>query len=208
MNTSGKVRTISRDGSRNTENRFLLLSGVVCVAALCAGAGLLAVGSVLFGAVLVVCGPLGFVVAVGQVALLRRRFRPRGSVAKGSPAEGRSYGAAQVVARWTGGINVPATGTGRVSATFPVGILELTESELRFSVRPALLRTVVGAQGVVVHKEDGTAIFPVRRPVGGGVGIRQHDGQTWYFWTNSPDVILSAIRSVGFTISDQPVKLL
>jgi len=194
-------------GRRNADNGFLLLSGVACLAALCAGVGLLAAGSVLLGVVLVVCGPLGFAIAAGQVVLLRRRLRPHADRAVRSMAEAANDVAAEVTHRWTGGISVPATGTGRVSGTLPVGVLELTEGELRFSVRPAVLRSVLGAQGVVARPGDGTAIFPVRRLVGGGVGIRRPDGQTWYFWSNSPGVVLSAISSAGFTISDQPAKL-
>jgi hypothetical protein len=191
--------------------RFLVISGITCAAAAIIGAVLLAEGTRKYGVLLVVCGVGGFLIAATQMAVVRRmsgRGRPKRESDVGSmvpPAERANspkLPADNVLNHWTGGISVPAA-TGRVSATFRVGILELADSGLTFRMRSPIMRVLFGAEEITARQGDNTKIFPVRRLVGGGIGIRPQGGQTWYFWTNSASEILAAIRAAGFEISEQ-----
>jgi hypothetical protein len=95
---------------------------------------------------------------------------------------------------------VPAA-VGRISGTFPIGVLELTGTTLVFGTRPRIIRKLFGTQTLTVTPGDEVTIFPVRRAVGMGIGIQPAGGPTWYFWTNAGREVLEALASAGFEIS-------
>jgi hypothetical protein len=96
-----------------------------------------------------------------------------------------------------GGANVP-TGSMRVNATCPFGLLEVYEHAVRVVVRPRLF----GALPLVASPADLEAIYPVRGIFGTkGIGLRLRDGREWYFWTRQGHQPLAAMASVGFPVS-------
>jgi hypothetical protein len=109
--------------------------------------------------------------------------------------------AAGVPRRWAGGINVPAAVTGRVSATLPVGELELTDGTLVFRIKARTFQRLFRTPVLTVRAGDKVTIFPVRRLLGMGIAIQPGDQEVWYFWTNSGPQILAALSDAGFEIS-------
>lgn len=102
--------------------------------------------------------------------------------------------------RWVGGMNIP-TATGRLSATMPLAVLELSGSTLVFRIRPRWVLAMVGARIFEAAAGDGTVIFPVHQLAGVGVGIRSRGQPAWYFRSFSNWDILAAASAAGFEVS-------
>jgi hypothetical protein len=102
--------------------------------------------------------------------------------------------------RWTGGANVPVA-SGRISATFPLAVLEINNGTLVFRIRPRWLQAIVGAQTLKVSAGDGTVLFPVDQLAGIGVGVRPIGQPAWYFRSFTQNDILAAAAAVGFQVS-------
>jgi hypothetical protein len=96
-------------------------------------------------------------------------------------------------------MNIPA-GFGRVSATFPMAVLEISGRTLVFSIRPRWARRLIGADTLTVTAGDGTVLFPVEQLAGIGVGVRPVDQPAWYFRSLTPGNILAAAAAAGFEV--------
>jgi hypothetical protein len=157
------------------------------------------------GIFLMLCGPVGWALLSGVVALSRRRVTAGSTDSEGgtqaralnpSSTEMSSIG----TQKWTGGLNVPVS-LGRVSATFPIGSLELTGATLVFRIRPRWASSFLGARVLTVTPSDGALIFPVHQLAGIGIGIRPVGEAAWYFRTRAADEILPVLSSAGFEVS-------
>jgi hypothetical protein len=92
--------------------------------------------------------------------------------------------------RWTGAADVPGS-MGRMNATVPLGVLELSGTQLTLRVRPRFLTAMFGA-----------AVFPARgRQRSRAIGIRPHGSPPSYFLLGGDrTLILSAIAAAGFPV--------
>jgi hypothetical protein len=185
--------------------RELLLIGVIVgLLVLAIGIAIAVAGPVAIGLFVIACVPVGWMLALTQVVLIRRRANNQGSGAAGAqdappvPDQGRFAAAAS--RRWTGGVNVPAP-TGRISATFQVGELELTGGTLVFRIKSRTFQRLFGTQTLTVTAGTRVAIFPVKRLLGMGIAIQPEGQEVWYFWTSSGPEILTALGDAGFEIS-------
>jgi len=104
--------------------------------------------------------------------------------------------------RWVGAADVPS-GLGRMKASVPLGLLELTGPSLTLRVRPAFLARMFGTRPLVVTPPDVETVFPARgrlRPA--AIGIRPYGQPPSYFLTvdNNRAVILTALGDAGFQV--------
>lgn len=184
--------------------RELLLIGVIVgLLVLAIGIVITIAGPRAIGLFVIACVPLGWMLALTQVVLIRRRANSQGSGAAAPdppPVPGQDRSAAVASRRWTGGVNVPAA-TGRVSATFRVGELELTGGTLMFRIKSRTFQRLFGTQVLTVTVGDRVTIFPVKRLLGMGIAIQPERREVWYFWTSSGPEILTALGDAGFEIS-------
>lgn len=192
---------------------LLLIGGLVSLLVLAVGVIIAIAGPLKIGLFVIVCVPLGWVLALTQIALIRRRASGKDSGVALAPPVGAQIRATPPVPphdpsgnvaprRWAGGINVPAA-TGRVSATFRVGELELTGGTLVFRIKSPTFQRLFKTQVLTVAPGDRVTIFPVKRLLGMGVAIQPERQEVWYFWTNSGPEILAAISAAGFEISPE-----
>jgi hypothetical protein len=213
------TEVLTRDKGTNPEDRrtrlpsaLLLFSGVAGLIFIGVSLALYAAGARAVGLFIAVCVPAGWVLLLVAIALARWRAARespvdangiigagsrRGPSRRGDPREELQHG---VPCRWTGGVNVPAA-VGRISSSLPIGVLELTGATLVFGTRPRIIRRLFGTQTLTITRGDEVTIFPVRRLVGMGVGIRPLGQPTWYFWTNAGGEVLQALASAGFEVS-------
>jgi hypothetical protein len=104
-------------------------------------------------------------------------------------------------ASWVGGASLP-TPRGRMKATPPFAVLTLTAGSLALSLQPKLLARLLRARPLTLAPTDEVEVFPVRtRGWTHGVGIRAHDGDVSYFWTDERDDVLQALASAGYRVS-------
>src|SRR5438105_3588548 len=83
--------------------------------------------------------------------------------------------------RWSGAADVPGA-MGRVHATVPLGVLELSGAVLTLRVRPRLLAAMFGAKPLVLAPAEVDAIFPARgRLRSSAIGIRPRGAPPSYF---------------------------
>lgn len=192
---------------------------LLCVGA---GVGLAATGHPAIGSLLIICGPVGVLLTVVSIAAAKKRstlsepthdeavnfpHRPHywsGNEKIFEPAPTAALGYEQNMAvqicRWVGGMNIPTAATGRISATFPMAILEITPGRLAVQIRPRWARKLLGVINLEALAGDGTVLFPVRQLAGVGVGIRQPGQPAWYFRSFDLDAILMAASSAGFDV--------
>lgn len=185
--------------------RELLLVGVIVgLLVLAIGMAITVAGPRAIGLFVIACVPVGWMLALTQVALIRRRASSQGSGAAAAqdapPVPDQGQLAAAASRRWTGGVNVPAA-TGRVSATFRVGELELTGGTLVFWIKSRTFQRLFGTQVLTVTAGTRVTIFPVKRLLGMGIAIQPEGQEVWYFWTSSGPEILTALSDAGFGIS-------
>lgn len=177
---------------------------IVGLLVLAIGIAIAVAGQLAIGLFVIACVPVGWMLALTQVALIRRRANSQGSGAAAAqdapPVPGQGRLAAVASRRWTGGVNVPAA-TGRVSATFRVGELELTGGTLMFRIKSRSFQRLFGTQVLTVTVGDRVTIFPVKRLLGMGIAIQREGQEVWYFWTSSGSEILTALGDAGFWIS-------
>ena len=185
--------------------RALLLIGVIAgLLVLAIGIAIAVAGSPAVGLFVIVCVPLGWILALTQVVLIQRRANSQASRAAAAqgppPVPSQDRSASAELRCWTGGINVPAA-TGRVSATFQVGELELTGGTLVFRIKARTFQRLFGTQVLTVTAGDRVTIFPVKKLLGMGIAIQPESQEAWYFWTSSGREILAALSDAGFEIS-------
>jgi hypothetical protein len=183
---------------------LLLVGVIVGLLVLAIGIAIAIAGPLAIGLFVIVCVPLGWILALTQVVLIRRSAGSQGSAAAAAqdapPVPGQDRVAAAASRRWTGGVNVPAA-TGRVSGTFQVGELELTGGTLVFRIRARTFQRLFGTQTLNVTVGARVTIFPVKRLLDMGVAIQPQGQEVWYFWTSSGPEILTALGDAGFEIS-------
>jgi hypothetical protein len=100
-------------------------------------------------------------------------------------------------------MNIPVA-VGRLSATFPMAVLEISGSTLVFRIRPRWVQAFVGARTLTASAGDGTVLFPVDQLAGIGVGVRPASEPAWYFRSLSPGDILDAAAAAGFDVLPTP----
>jgi hypothetical protein len=103
--------------------------------------------------------------------------------------------------RWVGAANVPGS-LGRMSASMPLGVLELVPGRITFRIRPAFLSSMFGAKALVAAPADVEAVFPARVRFGyRAIGIRPLGAPPYYFLcAGQRDSILSAVAAAGFPV--------
>jgi hypothetical protein len=116
------------------------------------------------------------------------------------PPAGSAPGSSPAL-RWVGGANVPGS-LGRMNATSPLAVLELTDSSLNLYCRPRLIARLFGIGRVVATNSDGLEAFPVTGKMGAsGVGLGRSGDAVVYFWTKRREDVLQALASAGFRVS-------
>lgn len=192
---------------------LLLTGGLAGLLVLAIGIAIVAVGPRGIGIFVIVCVPLGWLLALGQITLIRRRrvgWAGPGNVPPDAAAPGPLVPAGSAddsqmnttARRWIGGFNVPAA-TGRASATFTWGQLELRDAKLTFSIKGRIINRLFGVQSLTVTPLDRVAIFPVRGLTMRGIGIQPAGQDVWYFRTRYGDEILAALREAGFAVAPE-----
>ena len=196
---------------RPLPHALIWVSLALGVTATCIGLLLYAQGLKALGIFLMVGAPVGWALTSGQIAWSRRRLAGapvlavRGDSRQSASAQAATPGNAGGSFRLAGGMNIPAA-TGRVSATIPLAMLELTGTTLELRIRPRWFRRLVGVQILTLSPDEGAVIFPVHQFIGVGIGIRPRGQAAWYLRTSAPEHLLSALDMAGFEISAQPGK--
>jgi hypothetical protein len=129
-----------------------------------------------------------------------RRNQLTGRILAPSPAFARPADGLRTT-RWIGAADVPGR-MGRMSATMPLGLLELTGGSLTLQVRPVLLSRMYGVRPLEVTPQEVEAIFPARRRIRGtSIGIRPHGQPPYYFLAGSDRAaILTVLGYAGFPV--------
>jgi hypothetical protein len=103
--------------------------------------------------------------------------------------------------RWTGGANVPGS-LGRINATSPLAVLELTGPSLHLYFRPRPIARLFGIGPVTATNSDNLEAFPVKGKLGAsGVGVGRSGDAVVYFWTTQREEVLQALASAGFRVT-------
>jgi hypothetical protein len=92
---------------------------------------------------------------------------------------------------------------GRMNASTPLAVLELSGHSLTLRVRPSFLASMFGAKALVVSPDEVEAVYPARgRLRYKAICIRPLKQPPSYFLTVGSDraSILSAIASAGFHV--------
>jgi hypothetical protein len=112
-----------------------------------------------------------------------------------------TFYAARAASRWIGGANMIGT-LGRVSATGPFGVLELSQGRLTLDVKPRWLAKVFGLTPLSVTADEVSQIFPAKGQLRSpGVGIFMPDRHVSYFFTGRREEILAALQAAHFPVS-------
>ena len=109
---------------------------------------------------------------------------------------------AGTVGRWTGAADIPGT-MGRMNASTPLAVLEVSDGSLTLRVRPNFLATLFGAKALALAPAQVEAVFPARgRLRYKAIGIRPLKQPPSYFLTVGADrsPILSTIAAAGFPV--------
>jgi hypothetical protein len=155
---------------------------------------------------------VAFVLNVLMIVVVRRRNaspgppgRPTGRVL--TPVQSYSsalpYRVALQPTRWVGGANVPGA-LGRMNASTPLAVLELTNGTLTLRVRPRFLGTLLGAQIQAVTASAVIEMFPAKGKLmfgWQGIGVQPFGRRVFYFWTRQPAEILTALAAAHFPVS-------
>jgi hypothetical protein len=183
----------------------LLVSGLASVALVGVG---VAVGTP-FGWWLAGCAASGWVLAAGFVLVSRRTARHEQAFApQAQRLTGRTVRQAQPLVasapngwRWVGGGIMPAS-MGRVNATWPLAVLEVTSGELSLRLRPRILAVMFGARRLHASTAENTLAFPARGWFGSkGIGIQVDNQRPYYFLRADQAGLLSALAAAGFAVT-------
>ena len=162
----------------------------------------------IFGLVIVLLLPVFALANVWMISRARRRLSDpsaRNEELTGescTPAMHIPIGGSAPVGRWVGAADLPGT-LGRMNASTPLGVLELSDRLLTLRVRPRFLASLFGAKPLVVSPEQVEAVFPARgRLRYKAIGIRPINQPPSYFLTVGADrvAILTAIASAQFPV--------
>jgi hypothetical protein len=161
-------------------------------------------------AALVILALLPFIVVANLVIINRARGRLADPAARRDAYTGTVLSPVLIqrapdgriqVQRWIGAADVPGS-MGRMTATIPLGILELSGNLLTLRVRPRSLGTMFGAKSLVVSPGEVDVVFPARGKLRStAIGIRPHGSPPSYFQLGGDRAsILSAIAGAGFHV--------
>jgi hypothetical protein len=104
------------------------------------------------------------------------------------------------LARWVGAADVPGN-LGRVNATTPLAVLELSGSSLMLRIRPQLLSRFFGIRALRVEPAGVDAIFPAKgRLRASAICIRPHGLPPFYFLVGDRASILTTLGAAGFPV--------
>lgn len=172
------------------------------------------IGALIFGAVLaasmdsawwLLAGPVAILVNVVYITILRQRASrdhqsdhtgrtvtpPPGAVARPTPAT------------WTGGANM-AGALGRMNATMPLAVLDVSANNLTLRVRPAAVGAAFGMKAITATPLEVEEVFPVKGRMGAsGVGILVRGEPVAYFWTRQGHEVLLTLANLGYPTSWQ-----
>jgi hypothetical protein len=107
-----------------------------------------------------------------------------------------------ITTRWVGGANVPGA-LGRMNATAPLGVLELSDGSLTLRIRPRFLAGMFGtAEAVTVSPADVEDLFPAKGQLRSpGIGLQVPGKPVLYFWTHRRQEILTALAAARFPVT-------
>jgi hypothetical protein len=135
-----------------------------------------------------------------QADLAARRDVPTGRWISPQPT---SYGAPPSAARWTGAADIPGE-LGRMNASTPLAVLELTGSQLTLRIRPSFLSKLFGMSELHVVPGDVDAVFPAKgRLRSPAICVRPHGQPPFYFLLGDRSSILTSIAAAGFPVEWQ-----
>lgn len=193
-------------------NRPPPLRGVPLIALVAGSIGALIISAYwasLFGSAWwLLVGPLAIAVNVAFIWSFRRRavtdHEPDHTGLTVAPAP--TTMTRPLPASWTGGANM-AGALGRMNATWPLAVLEVTAERLTLRVRPGPIGAIFGMKPVVTNRTSVQNIFPVRGWMGsGGVGILVQGEPVAYFWTTDRDGVLVSLYYGGYTVTWQELR--
>ena len=103
--------------------------------------------------------------------------------------------------RWVGAADLPGA-MGRMNASVPLGVLDLSGDRLTLRVRPRFLASMFGAHPLSVAPPDVESIFPARARLRyPAIGIRPRDEPPSYFLLGGDrSSMLTAIAAAGFPV--------
>lgn len=105
--------------------------------------------------------------------------------------------------RWAGVAYMPSK-MGYVTASRPLGVLEVAPGRIELRVRLPIARWVFGIDNLDVTAGQGAVVFPTRRLSGlDGIEIRVPGRPSSYFWNTNRSEVLVAVAAAGFEVSDQ-----
>lgn len=147
-------------------------------------------------------GPIAIAVNVAVIWSSRRRssadHEPEHTGVTVAPPQ--STVTRSLPASWTGGANM-AGALGRMNATMPLAVLDVTAETLTLRVRPRQVGALFGMKPLDADRADVLNIFPVRGRMGrGGVGILIQGEAVAYFWTTDRDGVLVSLYYGGYSV--------
>jgi hypothetical protein len=184
----------------------LILTGFVVIETI--GSVFLAKGDKPAGIFLIAIGVLfaGFYLALMLVwGVLRDPAAggaPTGRIMVRVAPGGATWSAERQAWKWTGGGSVPGS-IGRVYASRPLAVLELSAAALTLRIRPKDIGGMLGAGSFTWTAGDPVVIYPVRgRRVSSNRGLAiEGPSGLCYFWTRQPERILAALEQQRFPVS-------
>jgi len=103
--------------------------------------------------------------------------------------------------RWVGGINAPGLGGWRINASWPFGVLLLSDGQVTVKLR--WVGRVLGTTALVCQPRDLALAFPCDGRFSQGVGLRTNAGAEIYFWTGQRVEVLSQMARLGFSTGNE-----
>jgi hypothetical protein len=184
----------------------LILTSFVLIVTI--GSVFLAKGDKPAGVSLIVIGVLfaGFYLALMLVwGVLRDPAaggEPTGRIMARVEPGGATWSAERQAWRWTGGGSVPGS-IGRVHASKPLAVLELSATALTLRIRPKAIGGMFGAGSFTWIASDPVVLYPVRGrwvSFNRGLAMEGPSGRC-YFLTFHPERILAALEQQRFPVS-------
>ncbi len=162
---------------------------------------------------LVSCVVLGTLLTVAMVLVAKRGSRvPSSDLTTGRVVPPTSLSPEEMLpgATWrviTGGIVVGRLG--KVHATWPLVLLDVTTTDLTLRMRPAFLGAMFGARPLTATLGPGIQAFPARSSWSWGsyVGIRTPDGGEGYVYASDPGRILNRLAFSGCDVDPRERKI-
>lgn len=186
--------------------RAVILTSIGATMGLLVGLGFLLGGDTGFGLFMLIAVPLS---AALNLVTVKRAIRHQKT---GTPRHrGRATGhtITPVTARritdsasWIGGGNV-ATDIGRMNASWPLAVLDVTDRELTIRFRPKLVTGILGATEARWPVDRVLVVYPVRGRwfrFNKGIAIETASAPLTYFWTRQAPTILTALAEHGLSV--------